>query len=92
MRRIAGRDKGLRVKLMTGLITEGLILFLGLTIWAMWPAGGLVPAEGAHSETRSFAYSVATIVFALTVFYAFPVTELRTVHRTLKPQERDQLE
>lgn len=92
MRRIAGDDEHLRVKLMAGLITEGLVLFLGLTIWAMWPAGGLVPAEGAHSETRGFAYSVAVIVFALTVFYAFLITEFRTVHRTLKPQERDQLE
>jgi hypothetical protein len=92
MRRIAGNDKRLRVKLMAGLVTEGLVLFLGLTIWAMWPAGGLVPAEGAHSETRSFAYSVAIMVFTLMVFYAFLVTELRTVHRTLQPQERDQLE
>ncbi len=92
IRRIAGTDENLRVKLMTGLITEGLVLFLGLTIWAMWPAGGLVPAEGSHSETRSFAYSVAVIAFALVVFYAFLITELLTVHHTLKPEERDQLE
>jgi hypothetical protein len=91
IRRINGKDQTVRVKLMAGLITEGLILFLGLTIWAMWPAGGLIPAEGAHSETRSFAYSVAVMVFALAVFYAFLITELRTVHRTLKPEERDQL-
>ena len=91
IRRITGTDGTIRVKLMAGLITEGLVLFLGLTIWAMWPAGGLIPAEGAHSETRSFAYSVAVMVFALAVFYAFLITELRTVHRTLKPQERDQL-
>jgi hypothetical protein len=91
IRRIAGDDEHLRVKLMAGLITEGFVLFLGLTIWAMWPAGGLVPAEGAHSETRSFLYSVAVMAFALAVFYAFLVTELRTVHRTLKPEERDQL-
>ncbi|MHC4511563.1 MAG: hypothetical protein ACYTAO_21865 [Planctomycetota bacterium] len=74
------------------LITEGLVLFLGLTIWAMWPAGGLIPAEGTHGETRSFAYSVALMGLALAVFYAFLITELRTVHRTLKPEERDQLE
>ena len=91
IRRIAGTDGAIRAKLMAGLIPEGFVLFLGLTIWAMWPAGGLIPAEGAHSETRSFAYSVAVIVFALAVFYAFLITELRTVHRTLKPQERDQL-
>jgi len=91
-RRAAGNDENLRVKLMAGLITEGLVLFLGLTIWAMWPAGGLIPAEGAHGETRSFVYSVALIALALAVFYAFLITELRTVHRTLKPQERDQLE
>lgn len=92
IRRINGTDKALRVKLMAGLITEGLILFLGLTVWAMWPAGGHVPEEGSHSETRSFAYAVVIIVFALLVFYAFLITELRTVRRTLKPEERDQLE
>lgn len=92
IRRAGGNDANLRVKLMTGLITEALVLFLGLTIWAMWPVGGPVHGEGAHSEARSFAYSVALIVFALAVFYVFLITELRTVHRTLKPEERDQLE
>lgn len=92
VKRMTGQDQPVRVKMMAGLITEGLILFLGLTIWAMWPAGGLVPAEGVHSETRSFAYAVAVILFALAVLYAFLITELRTVHRTLKPEERDQLE
>lgn len=92
IRRIIGEDENVRVKLMAGLITEGLILFLGLTIWAMWPAGGLfAPAEGSHGETRRFAYSVVVMVFSLAVFYAFLITELRTVHRTLKPEERDQL-
>lgn len=91
IRRIHREDQTVRAKMMAGLITEGFILFLGLTLWAMWPPGGLVPAEGSHSETRSFAYSVAVIVFTLGVFYAFLITELRTVHRTLKPEERDQL-
>jgi len=92
IRRAAGNDGNLRTKLMVGLITEGFVLFLGLTIWAMWPAEGLFAAEGAHSETRSFLYSVAVIILALVVFYVFLITELRTVHRTLKPEERDQLE
>jgi hypothetical protein len=92
IRRVAGRDGNLRVKMMAGLITEGVVLFMGLTMWAMWPAGGLVPAEGTHGETRGFAYSVALMVLALVIFYAFLITELRTVHRTLKPQERDQFE
>lgn len=91
VKRINGNDQIVRAKLMAGFITEGLILFLGLTIWAMWPVGGLTAAEGPHSETRSFTYVVAVIVFALVVFYAFLITELRTVHRTLKPEERDQL-
>ena len=91
VKRINGNDQIVRAKLMAGLITEGLILFLGLTIWAMWPVGGLTTAEGPHSETRSFTYAVAVIVFALVVFYAFLITELRTVHRTLRPEERDQL-
>jgi hypothetical protein len=91
IKRINGKDRTVRAKMMAGLISEGLVLFLGLTIWAMWPTGGLVPSEGSHSETRSFAYSVAVMVFALGVFYAFLITELLTVHRTLKPEERDQL-
>lgn len=91
IKRIAGKDQMVRAKIMVGLITEGLVLFLGLTIWAMWPEGGPAPAEGSHSEFRSFAYAVAVMVFALAVFYAFLITELRTVHRTLKPEERDQL-
>jgi quinol-cytochrome oxidoreductase complex cytochrome b subunit len=92
IKRISGTDQPIRVKLMAGLITEGLVLFLGLTIWAMLPEGGPPTAEGSHSEFRSFAYAVAVMVFALTVFYAFLITELRTVHRTLKSEERDQLE
>jgi hypothetical protein len=91
IRRINGNDQTIRVKLMAGLITEGLVLFLGLTVWAMWPSEGLITAEGSHSETRSFVYAVAVMIFTLAVFYAFLITELRTVHRTLKPEERDQL-
>ncbi len=91
-RRAAGTDRNIRTKLMVGLITEGFILFLGLTIWAMWPAEGLFPAESVHSETRSFAYAVAVILLALTIFYVFLITELRTVHRTLTSEERDRLE
>ncbi|MEJ2702698.1 MAG: hypothetical protein P8Z79_09690, partial [Sedimentisphaerales bacterium] len=36
VRRISGEDQAVRAKMMAGLITEGLVLFLGLTIWAMW--------------------------------------------------------
>jgi Cytochrome b(C-terminal)/b6/petD len=92
IRRVAGTDRPIRAKLMAALITEGLVLFLGLTIWALWPEEGLIPPKGTIGETRSFAYSVAIMVFALAIFYAFLITELRTVHRTLKPEERDQLE
>jgi len=92
IRRAAGNDGNIRTKLMTGLITEGFVLFLGLTVWAMWPAEGLFPAEAVHSETRSFAYAVAIILLAMTVFYVFLITELRTVHRTLTTEERDRLE
>jgi hypothetical protein len=91
IRRITGNDGNLRTKLMAGLITESFILFLSLTIWAMWPAEGLFPAAGSHGEARSFIYAVTVIMLALVVFYAFLFTELRTVHRTLKPEERDQL-
>ncbi len=89
-RRIAGTDQGLRVKLMLAITTEGLALFLGLTIWAMWPPGGLF-AGGPHDETRRFLFAVAVMAFAVLVFYAFVLTERRTVLRTLSPEERDRL-
>jgi hypothetical protein len=89
-RRIAGTDQSLRVALMTAFTTEGLLLFLGLTIWAMWPPGGLF-AGGPHDETRRFLVAVALMAFAVVVFYAFVITERRTVLRTLTPEERDQL-
>jgi quinol-cytochrome oxidoreductase complex cytochrome b subunit len=90
IRRMAGNDGRLRVRLMAGLTTEGLALFLGLTIWAMWPPGGLF-AGGPHDETRRFLFTVFLMALAVTVFYAFLITEWRTVHRTLSPEERDQL-
>jgi hypothetical protein len=90
IRRIAGTDRNLRVKLLMALITEGLALFLGLTIWAMWPPGGLF-AGGPHDETRRFLFAVGVMAFAVVVFYAFVITERRTVLRTLTPEERDQL-
>jgi len=90
IRRITGNDRGLRAKLLAALTTEGLALFLGLTIWAMWPPGGLF-AGGPHDETRRFLFAVFLMAFAVTVFYAFLITEWRTVHRTLSPEERDQL-
>jgi hypothetical protein len=90
LRRMAGTDQSLRVKLMAAVTTEGLALFLGLTIWAMWPPGGLF-AGGPHDETRRFLFAVFLMAFAVTVFYAFVLTEWRTVHRTLTPEERDQL-
>jgi hypothetical protein len=89
-RRIAGTDQTLRVKLMLAITTEGLALFLGLTIWAMWPPGGLF-AGGPHDETRRFLFAVALMAFAVIVFYAFVLTERRTVLRTLSPEEREQL-
>jgi hypothetical protein len=89
-RRIAGTDGNLRGKLTAAFATEGLVLFLGLTIWAMWPAEGLF-AGGPHDETRRFLFAVAVMVFAVVVFFAFVVTERRTVLRTLSPEERDQL-
>lgn len=92
VRRAAGTDERLRGKLMTGFVTEGLILFLSLTIWAMWPVEGLFGAAGAHGETRRFLFAVGLMVFALTVLGAFLLNELRVVHRTLDAEERDKLE
>jgi len=89
-RRIAGTDQNLRMKLVAALTTEGLAMFLGLTIWAMWPPGGLF-AGGPHDETRRFLFAVLVMAFAVTVFYAFLITEWRVVHRTLSAEERDQL-
>jgi hypothetical protein len=89
-RRIAGTDERVRVWLMLAMTTEGFALFLGLTIWAMWPPGGLF-AGGPHDETRRFLFAVALMAFAVVVFYAFVITERRTVLRTLSPEERDRL-
>jgi hypothetical protein len=90
IRRIAGTDQRLRMKLLAALTTEGLAVFLGLTIWAMWPPTGLF-AGGPHDETRRFLFAVSVMAFAVMVFYAFLITEWRTVHRTLSPEERDHL-
>ncbi len=91
IRRMAGTDQKLRVRLMAVFTTEGLALFLGLTIWAMWPPEGLFAAEDPHGEVRRFLFAVAIMAFVLTVFYAFVITERRTVNRTLSPEERDGL-
>jgi hypothetical protein len=88
-RRIAGTDQSLRVKLWRPSRRRAW-LFLGLTIWAMWPPGGLF-SGGPHDETRRFLFTVFIMAFAVTVFYAFVLTEWRTVRRTLSPEERDQL-
>ncbi len=91
-RRVQGRDQTHRVWLLTGFVTEGIALFIGLTIWAMWPAGGLYSAEhGWRHEAGGFLFSVAIIAVAVIIFYAFLTTERRTVKNTLSPEERDQL-
>jgi hypothetical protein len=68
---------------MTALITECIVLFLGLTIWAMWPIG-------SH-ETQSFLFSVIVMVIIVTVLWAFLIVELRTIRHILSPEERDRL-
>jgi quinol-cytochrome oxidoreductase complex cytochrome b subunit len=91
-RRIQGRDHTFRVWMLTGFVTESIALFIGLTIWAMWPAGGLYSKEhGWRHEAGGFLFSVAIIVAAVIVFYAFLTTERRTIKTTLRPEERDQL-
>ena len=81
--RIRGNDQKFRLRLMTALITECIVLFLGLTIWAMWPIG-------SH-ETQSFLFSVIVMVIIVTVLWAFLIVELRTIRHILSPEERDRL-
>ena len=89
--RIQGKDENLRVKLLTAFVTEGILLFISLTIWAMWPAGGLYTEHGWHHEVRGFAFSLLIIIAAAITLYAFLCTERRTVRRTLTTEERDQI-
>ena len=90
--RIRGNDDVSRVKLLYAFVTEGILLFMGLTIWAMWPHGGLYTTEhGWHHEARSFLFSIAVISAASIILIAFLSTERRTVRRTLSPEERDQI-
>ena len=86
--RIKGTDKKFRLKLMTALITECIALFLGLTIWAMWPHEGLFAKTDPH-QTQQFLFSIAVMAVCACALYAFLITELRTVHRILMPDERD---
>jgi quinol-cytochrome oxidoreductase complex cytochrome b subunit len=91
-RRVQGRDQTHRVWLLAGFVTESIALFIGLTIWAMWPAGGLYSKEHGWSHgAGGFLFSVAIIAVAVIVFYAFLATERRTIKNTLSPEERDQL-
>lgn len=85
IRRIRGTDQHLCMKVILGFITEGMLLFIGLTIWAMWPAGGLRTDHGWHHEARSFAFFLLIIAAAMVVFFSLIVTERRTIRRTLGP-------
>lgn len=88
--RIRGNDQRFRLKMMTALITECIALFLGLTIWAMWPPEGLFAGIDSH-ETRGFLFSVAAMFACAIALYAFLVTEMRTVHRIITAEEREKI-
>ena len=88
--RIKGNDQKFRLGVMTALITECIILYLGLTIWAMWPHEGLL-AGTASNETQRFLFTVIIMAIIAIVLWAFLIVELRTVRQILSPEERDRL-
>ena len=91
--RIRGADEALRPILLTAFVTEGVLLLLGTTIWAMWPAGGLYrPGEGWHHETGGLIFFLLIIATATITFYTFLMTERRTIRKVMKPEERDKIE
>lgn len=85
--RIFGTDESIRVKVLIAFITEGLLVFVGLTIWAMWPAGRLITEHGWHHEAKSFAFFLLLIAAAAIVFVCLVAAERRTIRRTLGPSE-----
>ena len=92
-RRIRGTDETSRNILLIALVTEGIMLLIGLMVWAMWPAGGLYSAEhGWHHETGSFVFFLVVISTVVTIFYAFLITERRVVRTVLRPEERDKIQ
>ena len=88
--RINGTDQRFRLRLMTALIAECIVLFLSLTIWAMWPPEGLFAKTDPH-QTQQFLFFVAIMAVCACVLCAFLIHELRTVHRILMPYERDKI-
>jgi hypothetical protein len=93
IQRIRGTDETSRHILLIALVTEGIMLLIGLMVWAMWPAGGLYSAEhGWHHETRSFVFFLVVISAVVTIFYAFLITERRVVRAVLRPEERDKIQ
>lgn len=90
--RIRGKDDPLRLTLFHAFITEWIVLFIGLTVWAMWPDGGLYSREhGWHHETGGLIFTLSLIALVMIVFFAFLATERRTIKRTLAPEDRDTL-
>jgi len=91
--RIKRRDDALRRKIFMAFITEGILLFVGLTLWGMWPAGGLYTAEhGWHHEAKSLLFFVLILLAALLVLYALLIAERKIINRTLSLEERDKIE
>ncbi len=91
--RVKGRDETLRRKIFMAFITEGILLFAGLTLWGMWPAGGIYTTEhGWHHEAKGLLFFVLIMLAALIVLYALLVAERKIINRTLSPEERDKIE
>lgn len=92
VQRILGTDEESRVRLLTGFVTEGILAFFGLMIWAMWPAGGLYTSEhGWHHETGGLIFTLIIMAIAVVSLYAFLFTERWVVQKVLKPEDRDKI-
>jgi len=85
-REVRRQDKVVRRRLFIFTITENVILFLGLMLWAKWPHHELFEASGEMShEFKQFVFLAVVVVAAVIVFSLLVRTEVRNIRRVLGP-------
>jgi hypothetical protein len=86
--RARGRDEGIRWKALAIFVTEAIVVWVGLTLWALWPPEGLLTEKGWTAEAKGFGFSLLMIAAALIVFFSLVITERVSIRRTLGPPEQ----
>lgn len=78
------RDIAVRRKVFIFTVTENIVLFLGLMLWAKLPHEGMREASGAWTEeARQFWFMSAVILAAGVLFAALVAVERRNITRIL---------